>query len=79
METFFAHPEAVFWTAITLMIVVPAIAHTWWRIRRAEIDASLKRDMLERGMSAQEIQMVLAAPTRDSVRPGCRSPDEAKS
>jgi hypothetical protein len=53
------------------MVVVPAIARYWWRIRQSEIDASLKHEMLERGMSAEEIQMVLAASTRDTVR--CRS------
>ncbi len=73
IETFFNHPSAVFWTAIALMIVVPAIARYWWRIRQSEIDASLKHEMLERGMSAEEIQKVLAASTRDAVRQSYRS------
>jgi hypothetical protein len=33
-----------------------------WRLhRRAEIDAALKQDMLNRGMSAEEIERVLRA------------------
>jgi hypothetical protein len=69
------HPYAVFWTAIALMVVVPQIARYWWRIRQAEIDASLKQEMLQRGMSAEEIQTVLAASTRNAnaVRESCRS------
>jgi hypothetical protein len=73
IEAFFNHPSAVFWTAIALMAIVPSIAHYWWRIRQSEIDASLKQEMLQRGMSAEEIQMVLAASTRDAARQSCRS------
>jgi hypothetical protein len=73
METFLNHPAAVFWTAIALICIVPAIARYWWRIRQAEIDAALKQDMLQRGMSAEEIQMVLSASTRDADRTKCRS------
>jgi hypothetical protein len=36
-------------------------ADFWQRIRKAEIVAKLKHDMLERGMSADEIQDVLDA------------------
>jgi hypothetical protein len=58
-----------------LIVVVPSIARYWWRIRQSEIDAQLKRDMLERGMSAEEIQMVLSASTRDAARKSCGSQD----
>jgi hypothetical protein len=50
---------------LTLMgiIAVTAIAVVQWRkIRQAEIDASLKREMVSRGMSAQDILAVLGAP-----------------
>jgi hypothetical protein len=33
----------------------------WHRIRKAEIAARLKHDMLDRGMSAEEIRIVLDA------------------
>jgi hypothetical protein len=33
----------------------------WRMIRQAEIDTALKRDMLERGFSAQDIDIVLKA------------------
>lgn len=35
----------------------------WYKIRRAEILGSLKQDMLNRGMSAEEIQTVIVADT----------------
>lgn len=34
------------------------------RVRKAEIEASLKMEMLQRGMSAEEIKMVIEATTR---------------
>jgi hypothetical protein len=34
------------------------------RVRQAEIEASLKHDMLQRGMSAEEIKMVIEATPR---------------
>lgn len=47
------NPVFLMWTAITLIAVVPTIAHFWWKIRQAEIEASLKHEMLQRGMSAE--------------------------
>jgi hypothetical protein len=44
------------------------------RVREAELEANLKRDMLERGMSAEEIRMVIDATSqRDGKRCGPRS------
>lgn len=36
------------------------------RLRRTELEAALKQDMLNRGMSAEEIERVLRAPLRAS-------------
>lgn len=60
------NPVFLMWTAITLMAVVPTLAHFWWKIRQAEIEASLKRDMLQRGMTAEEIQKVLGASSNEA-------------
>jgi len=51
----------VFWTAITIMVVGPTLIYCWSSVRRAEMEANLKRDMIARGMSADEIQRVLDA------------------
>jgi len=50
----------IFWTAVTLIATVPVVSYYWWKIRQAQIDADLKRDMIAVGMSAEEIERVLA-------------------
>jgi len=44
------------------------------RVRQAELEASLKQDMLQRGMSAEEIKMVIEATSR---RKGKRCPPDS--
>ena len=51
----------IFWTAIVLICVVPSVSYYLYRWRKTELDAELKRDMVARGMSADEIERVLAA------------------
>jgi hypothetical protein len=48
--------------------IVGIIAGSWQTVRRAEITAALKHDMLNRGMSAEEIQTVLEAGSKGSRR-----------
>ena len=38
------------------------------RVRQAELEANLKQNMLERGMSAEEIRMVIEATSRRDGR-----------
>jgi hypothetical protein len=42
------------------------VAGAWQKARRAEVAAALKHDMLNRGMSAEEIRTVLDAGTKAS-------------
>jgi hypothetical protein len=51
-----------------LCAITAIIAAHWQKIRRAEIAAALKQDMLNRGMSADEIRTVLEAGRRASSR-----------
>jgi hypothetical protein len=44
-----------------LGIILGTTTKAWSSVRRAEIDAALKQDMLQRGMSAADIQTVLEA------------------
>ncbi len=51
-----------------LIAIVAVISASWARVKRAElqarrheVDASLKQQMIERGMSAEEIERVLTA------------------
>ena len=46
-------------------------------IRRTELAAALKKDMLERGMTAEEIRIVMEAPSKNSQRL-CKSPVDAE-
>jgi hypothetical protein len=44
-----------------LVGMVAIVADYWHKIRRAEIEGGLKQDMLNRGMSAEEIRTVMEA------------------
>ena len=68
METLFNSPNFVMPAAIVLILVIPWLAYYWWKIRQAELDASLKQEMLQRGMSAEEIQTVLTASSAGRCR-----------
>jgi hypothetical protein len=47
--------------AIVLLTTVPTGLVYWYKTKRAAMDADLKMKMLEMGMSADEIERVLAA------------------
>jgi hypothetical protein len=47
-----------------LVGLVAVVMGCWENIRRAELTATLKRDMLNRGMSADEIRTVMDAGTK---------------
>lgn len=46
---------------LVLVAVIALIGGIWHSFRKTEIEGCLKRDMIERGMSADEIERVLAA------------------
>lgn len=76
-----SHPAAIVFTFLTVIILVPSLAGMWVSMRTKEWEASLKLSMLERGMSAQEIQMVLDAGSgRAGFRKhGCSKPARENS
>src|SRR5262245_24295339 len=55
--------------AIVISQIVVVLAGNWRRVRLAEIDANLKRQMLDRGMTPAEIEQVLRAAKDDEDRP----------
>jgi hypothetical protein len=68
--------EVMGFVALTggLLIGLVAVAGgLWLENRKVEIAAGLKHDMLERGMSAEEIRLVLDAPKRRSDVSACDS------
>jgi hypothetical protein len=62
---------------VTIASVVKSVARNWRGIRETEINAALKQDMLNRGMSAEDIRTVLEAGSKGSRNPftrnACRS------
>ena len=60
---------------LLITVAVPVVVHHWHATRRAELDAALKQDMLQRGMTAEEIKMVLESRSDRTGRPGpsCRT------
>ncbi len=73
-ELFIENPWLV---VVTLAMLIPILGIIFGTVttylrktRQAELDASLKHAMLERGMSAEEIKLVLEA---SSSRKSCRT------
>jgi hypothetical protein len=52
---------SVFWIAIAMICIVPSISYYWYKLKKAELESGLKQTMLDRGMSADEIERVLNA------------------
>ena len=61
LTDFLHNPFAIPITAIVVGISVPVISKLWFELERHREDTKLKRFMVERGMSADEIERVLAA------------------
>lgn len=49
---------------VCLTIIVASLGHQWRRAKEAELNASLKAQMLEQGRSPEEIAQVLEAGTK---------------
>jgi hypothetical protein len=64
VDAFFHHKDAylvLVFAVVAIGVVIPFIAHYWYKTRRAEMELSLKQAMVERGMSAEEICAVIEA------------------
>jgi hypothetical protein len=68
LELFRDYPWLVI---VTLALLIPILGIVFGtttnylaRVRQAELEASLKQDMLQRGMSAEEIRTVIEATSR---------------
>ena len=53
--------ESTFWVCVFSVPVVTIIGGVWYKIERAKSDNELKRRMVERGMSVEEIDRVMAS------------------
>lgn len=70
METFFAKDGAyvvLTFAALSIPMAVAAVAYFWYKLRRDEMLTSLKRDLSDRGMTAEEIRAVIEAAPQGST------------
>jgi hypothetical protein len=63
----------IVFSAIVLLATIPTGLVYWYKTKRAAMDADLKMKMLEMGMSADEIERVLAAESSADGNPKRRS------
>jgi hypothetical protein len=61
MFDWLSHPSNFFWLAIAAMCITPWVLSSLRQMKQDQHDTELKRDMIARGMSAEEIERVLAA------------------
>jgi hypothetical protein len=54
---------------LVITVGVPVGGAYWCKYRKNELDAALKHDMLQRGMTAEEINLVLQAPRGKGALP----------
>jgi len=70
METFLANDGAnvvLAFAALSLPIAAATVAYFWYKLRRDEMLASLKRELSGRGMTAEEIRAVIEATPHGST------------
>lgn len=56
---------------LTVTTVVSSVAYCWHSVRKAELEASLKQEMIQRGMSADEIKQVIEASAGNGAKGIC--------
>ena len=61
MVEILGNPLVWMFGGIAVSWILSAVAHYWYKAHRAQLDANLKMEMIQRGMSADDIVKVLAA------------------
>jgi hypothetical protein len=70
METFVANDGAYVvlgFAALSIPAAAATVAYFWYQLRRDEMLAGLKRELADRGMTAEEIRAVIEAEPRGSA------------
>jgi len=69
-----------FWGVMVLLIIVSEVGRYIVKWKRLELESELKREMLARGMSAEEIKTVMDAGNKRQLKAAdCRSNSSADS
>jgi hypothetical protein len=72
--------ESIKWIMIFAVPIVALLAGAWHKIERSRSENELKRSMVQRGMSAEEIERVIAARSRACTPdPGPTQPSQRRS
>ncbi|MBN2211156.1 MAG: hypothetical protein JW709_07145 [Sedimentisphaerales bacterium] len=66
MDEFFENTGSVMFIMIFSIPIVGIIAHYWHEIHKTRSNNELKQSMLDRGMSAEEIERVLNAGSKSN-------------
>src|SRR5262249_6715793 len=64
MDAFLANDRAyvvLAFAALAVPAAVVAVAYFWYKLRREELLAALKRELVERGLTSEEIRTVVEA------------------
>jgi hypothetical protein len=61
MQDLLTNPFVFVLGILVITVGVPTVGHYWCKNRKNELDTALKQDMIERGMSAEDIKIVLEA------------------
>jgi hypothetical protein len=69
MNEMLASPYVFVLGILLITVAVPVVCHYWYEYRKHESETALKHDMLQRGMSADEIKVVLEASSTPSKKP----------
>jgi len=75
MSEFLSNPLSLVFALPVVIGLAGTLAHHWYLARKAELDTSLKHEMIQRGMSADEIRLVLDA--HGSISPELLAADKA--
>lgn len=73
MSEHFSNPVFLTFGFLTVTGVVSVVANYWHKVSALTVEADLKRDMLNRGMSADEIAQVTQASVGGDSRRASRS------
>jgi hypothetical protein len=57
----------IIFSSVIGIVLIGATCSTWKALRERQLEADLKRDMLDRGMTAGEIQQVIEATPRSGL------------
>lgn len=72
-SSFLYNPVFLTFAFVLILVLGSIFIKSWFNLRKAEMDAALKQQMLDRGMSAADIEQVLSASSPDDSRKARRT------